>query len=280
VRLAVSNIAWPREHDTAVADVLREFGVTGIEVAPTKVWGDPRAATDAEVDAYRRRWEARGVRIVAAQALLFGRPELTLFDSLDVRRRTLDHLAAVVRVCGRAGAGSLVFGSPKNRRAGHLPRERAWDIAIGFFRELATIAADHGTAIVMEANPPEYGADFVTTAAEAVELVRAVDHPGFRLHLDTACMTLAGDAIAATFDAAYPLLRHFHASEPNLGPPGSSGRVDHRAFAAELAAHGYAGWVSLEMREPEPFTLDGMAAAVRWLTRTYSPEPGAGDGPE
>jgi len=38
MKLAVSNIAWPREQDAAVADLLREHGVRGIEVAPTKVW--------------------------------------------------------------------------------------------------------------------------------------------------------------------------------------------------------------------------------------------------
>ena len=41
---------------------------------------------------------------------------------------------------------------------------------------------------------PRVGADFVTHAAEALELVRAVAHPGLALHLDTACMMLAGDS--------------------------------------------------------------------------------------
>lgn len=277
MRLAVSNIAWPREQDTAVADLLREYGIAGIEIAPTKVWGNPIAARDDAIDSYRDWWESRGIRIVAAQSLLFGRPELTLFDSREVRQHTFNHLSAIIRVCARAGAESLVFGSPKNRRVGNVPRAQAWDIAVGFFRGLAAVAESHGTAIVMEANPREYGADFVTTAAEAVELVNAVDHPGFRLHLDTACMTLAGDPITKTFDAAFPLLRHFHASEPNLAAPGGSGRVDHRSFAAQLATRGYAGWVSLEMREPEPFTLDGLAGALRWLKRCYGAGTRAGD---
>ena len=37
MKLAVSNIAWPREQDAAVADLLAGLGVTGIEVAPTKI---------------------------------------------------------------------------------------------------------------------------------------------------------------------------------------------------------------------------------------------------
>lgn len=269
MRLAVSNIAWPREQDPAVGRVLAEYGVTGVEVAPTKAFPDPLAASDAEIEAYPRVWEDRGLPIVAAQALLFGRPELTIFESADIRQRTLDYLRSIVQLCARLGAKALVFGSPKNRRVGSIPPAEARTIAVGFFRELADAAADADTTIVLEANPPEYGADFVTTAADAVDLVRAVDHPGFRLHLDTACMTLAGDPVRETFAAGFDLVHHFHVSEPNLAPPGSSGRLDHAAFAAELTDRGYSGWVSLEMREPTPFDLADFAASVRWFVEHY-----------
>ena len=269
MKLAVSNIAWPTEQDAAVADVLCDLGVTGVEVAPTKVWPRPPEATDAEIDAYRRFWNDRGIAIVAAQSLLFGRPDLTLFDSDDTRRKTLDYLTGIIKLCARLGAGPLVFGSPKNRRVGSMPRLRAWTEAVSFFRRLADIAGAADTTIVLEANPLEYGADFITRAAEAIDLVRAVNHAGFRLHQDTGCMTLANDPIRETFDAGFPWLRHFHVSEPDLDPPGTSARVDHAAFAAELADRGYAGWVSLEMREPTPFTLDRFAASVRWFARRY-----------
>ena len=269
MRLAVSNIAWPHADDAAVADRLRELGVAGVEVAPTKVWPDPPAAADADVDACRRFWNDRGIEVVAAQALLFGRPELTLFESADRTDATLAYLAGIVRVCARLGAGSLVFGSPKNRRTNGLPAEAVRAVAVDFFGRLADLAHAAGTAVVLEANPPDYGADFVTNAAEAVALVRAVNHPGLRLHLDTGCMTLANDPIGPTFDAGFGLLRHFHVSEPNLDPPEASGRVDHGAFAAELKARGYAGWVSLEMREPTPFAPDRLAAAVRFVRDTY-----------
>ena len=269
MKLAVSNIAWPQEQDAAVADLLAGLGVTGIEVAPTKVWPQPLAATDAEVDAYRRFWNDRGIEIIAAQALLFGKPELTLFDSPETRARTLDYLTGIVRLCSRLGAGALVFGSPKNRRVGNGSPHKARQVAAEFFDRLAGVAEDAGTAVVLEANPPEYGADFVTRAAEAVELVKAVNHAGFRLHLDTGCMTLANDPIGETFDAGFPLLRHFHVSEPNLDPPGTSGKVDHPAFAAELRRRGYSHRVSLEMREPKPFTPDRLAESVRWVKRVY-----------
>jgi len=269
VKLAVSNIAWPRDQDAAVADILNEHGVAGVEVAPTKVWPQPLAATTAEIAAYRQSWADRGISIVAAQALLFGKPELTIFESAATRAATLEYLAGIVRLCAELGAGSLVFGSPKNRRVGSLLADEAGRIAVEFFTRLGASAANAGTCIVMEANPQAYGTDFVTRAAEAIELVERVNHPGFRLHLDTGCMTLAGDSLADTFARGGRWLNHFHVSEPNLDPPGSSGTVDHAAFASALRASAYPGWVSLEMREPQPFDLTAFANSVRWFKSQY-----------
>ncbi|MGL6096385.1 MAG: sugar phosphate isomerase/epimerase family protein, partial [Fimbriiglobus sp.] len=252
MNIAVSNIAWPADRDDTVAARLVALGATGVEVAPGKLFPSPVDATDAEIDARRREWEGCGLPVVAAQALLFGKPELTLFASAEIRARTLKYLVGIARVCGRLGARALVFGAPKNRLTGGRDRTAVFAEAVEFFGKLAAAAADAGTAVVMEANPPEYGADFATRAADALELVRAVDHPGFRLHLDSACMALAGDDPTAAVSAAGAALAHVHASEPNLAPVGG-GSVDHAAFAAALRAGAYGGWVSVEMRQPEPY---------------------------
>lgn len=270
MKFAVSNIAWPREQDEAVAEALNRHGIAGIEIAPTKLFPMPLAARGDEIEAAREWWSRRGIAIVAAQALLFGKPELTLFDSTEVRQAALDYLAGIVMLCSGLGAGPLVFGSPKNRRIGSLPKDEADRIAIEFFTQLGTAASQFKTCIVLEANPPAYGADYITRAAEAMELVERVNHPGFRLHLDTGCMTLAADPIRESFDRAKPVLRHCHVSAPNLDPPNTSGAVDHAAFAAELRRIGYTGWVSLEMREPRPFSLEAFGDSLRWFTEQYS----------
>lgn len=268
MKLAISNIAWPAERDAEVADLLAELQVTAIEVAPTKIHSDPTAATDRELDAYRAFWNERGIAIVAAQALLFGKPELTLFDDAAVRDKTLAYLKEIVRVCGRLGCRALVFGSPKNRRVGSLAPATAWNAAVEFFGRLGEAAFACDTTIVMEANPTEYGADFITRADEAAALVAAVDHPGFRLHLDSACMTMAGDEPERMIPQFAPLPAHYHISEPQLAPIGSGG-VEHARFAAALRAIGYAGWASIEMRQVEPFQLGDLRRAIEQARREY-----------
>lgn len=247
MKLAVSNIAWPAGADAEAADILSRHGATGVELAPGKVWPTPTEATDAEILAVRRWWQDRGFRVVAFQALVFGQPDLLLFGDPAVRDRFADYLSKIVQLAAKTGAGPLVFGSPKNRAVGILPRDEAWPVAVEFFRRLGAVAADHGTVIGLEHVPPAYGCDFATTVAEAAELVKAVDSPGFGLHLDSGGMAMTGGGVGDAGDVR-PV--HFHISEPNIQPIGSVPSVPHGEYAAGLRQTGYDGWYSIEVREP------------------------------
>jgi sugar phosphate isomerase/epimerase len=268
VKLAISNIAWPLDQDRAVAELLARHGVGAIEVAPTKIWRQPLEASRQVLAEYRGFWNQRGIEIVAAQSLLFGRPELMLFDDARTRAQTLAYLRQMVQLCAQLGCQSLVFGSPKNRRIGSQPPAAAWPIAVDFFRSLGETATAEGTCLVLEANPPSYGADFIVRAKEAVELVRAVDRPGFGLHLDSACMAMVDDPIAEVLADAAALLKHFHVSQRELAPVGD-GTFDHRPFAQALRDHKYTGWISIEMRESAPFSVENLAAALEYTRAVF-----------
>lgn len=249
MKLAISNIAWEPRDDELVAALMREHGVDGVEIAPTVCWPSPLEVSRGELQEYRRFWNSRGIEIVAMQALLYGRSDLTIFGSEEKRRETLAHLAGMARLGACLGAGRLVFGSPKNRLVGDLPREAAQDIARAFFEEAGRAASDEGVVLCIEPNPQVYGCDFVTNARQGLELVAAVGSPGFGLHLDAAGMTLAGDPLVSTLEDCSAALCHFHASEPQLGPLGEGG-VDHATLARTLSRLGYAQRVSVEMRRP------------------------------
>lgn len=268
MKLAVSNIAWPADHDIEVADLLQSSVVEGIEVAPTRIWPAPLDASPSEVKAHRGWWEERGLPIIAAQALLFGQPELTVFESGEIRRRTIAYLEGIIEVCADLGAKVLVFGSPKNRRVGALSSETVEGIAVDFFGRLGEAASRAGAALVMEANPPAYGADYITSASAALDLVRKVNHPGFRLHLDSGCMTMSRDPVEEILGGAADVLSHFHISEPHLAPIGEGG-VDHEFFGRLLNGSAYDRWVSIEMRLTEPFNIGDIERAVSTAEAAY-----------
>ena len=63
-------------------------------------------------------------------------------------------------------------------------------------------------------------------------------------------LTLAanGETGRAPFANVRGRLEHFHADEPGLAAPGSSGQIDHADLRRHLAAISYTGWVSLVQR--------------------------------
>ena len=247
MKLAVSNIAWTADEEPAVAQALQELGVRYVEIAPTKIWDDPLNVTDAQIQAYKDFWAKHDIEIVAFQSMLFGRLDLTIFDDEKTRLQTSEYLKKFIELAGRLGAQVLVFGSPKNRQVKNLSPTDTWRTAKTFFSGLGDAAVESQTNFCIEPNAEAYECNFITTAADGLKLVEEVDNPGFELHLDTACMTLAGDDLKSSITNARNHLRHFHISAPFLQPIEEK-EVDHQTAADTLRQIDYQHFVSIEMR--------------------------------
>jgi D-psicose/D-tagatose/L-ribulose 3-epimerase len=270
VKLAVSNIAWPAAADEEAVKTLRHACIRGIEIAPTRLWPEWTGASLPAAEAARAQYAAMGLSVAALQAILFGKPEYKLFGARAEREGLANHLRFCAEMAAALGARSLVFGAPKNRELCGLSLDTAFQAACECFAAVAPDYERHGVCLCLEANPTQYGCQFLTDSAQAASVVRAVDSPGLRLHLDTACMYLAGEDLPAAIRSNLDLVSHFHVSEPFLASMDAPA-IDHALVAGTLRELKYAGWVSLEMREaaePGP----ALRRAVDFLARTYGGE--------
>lgn len=236
------------------------------------VWPGWEGAEPAAARDLRERLAARGLAVPALQAILFARPDLHVFGDAASRDGLVAHVARVARLAAALGAKAMVFGSPRNRLRGAMAAEAAMAAAVPVFRAMGAACHDAGTSLAIEANPVEYGGDFLTRWSDAAELVARVDHPGIVLHLDTACTALAGDDPVAAVAACASGIGHFHVSAPQLGPVDGGNDIAHPAIAAALRAGGYGGWVSIEMRRTAT-PLDSVRAAAEFVARCYGDAP-------
>lgn len=266
MRLAVTNLAWPSGEDNTAARILHGGAVEGVELALTRYWTDPAAVSAAEVEELRCRWTNQGFKVVALQSLLFGRPELQLFD--DSRRTALlEHLLSLGTIAARLGAPVLVFGSPKQRQRGALTEQAALIWATAFFRDLAERLPEE-VAIGIESNPEFYGCDFLTTPADVCAFASLLNLPAVRLHLDLACTSLAGqDPVSAARDYGTAAI-HVHASEPELRPLRRPTVIDHDAAAAALRVARYQHFVSAEVLAREDWQ-SALVDTVASLSAAY-----------
>jgi len=260
LRFAFSNIAWTPHDDAEVFSLLRRQGIEGIEVAPTAVWGSWEAMTVPKAKAYRQFLAEQGFEVPALQAILYGRPQARLFEEHG-EAVLLDHFAQVASIASALEARVAVLGAPSQRDRGERSWAQALEHASGALRKAAVLFHDQGCCLCIEPNPRRYGCNFVNTAAEGMELVAAVNHPGLRLHLDAAGMYLEKEDLAAVLPAALPVLRHFHLSEPDLGDFRQPA-VPHAENLRCLSEAGYAGWCSFEMRRPSLTLADAGPWAV------------------
>ncbi len=267
IRLAVSNLAWPTESDSHAFAALAAMGVHGIEVAPTRLgsWDD---LTPLRLESYRRTLEDSGLVVSSLQAILFGTTDLSLLGSPKSFDALLAHMRRVTGIATALGAGVLVFGSPRNRLRGDMPADAAWSLARDRWRELGEVVAAAGVVIGIEPVPPFYGGDFLTRWADVLRMVQETDHPGIRVHLDTGCVALGGDAIQDAVTEAKPWLAHFHAAQPALASFAEP-EPNHADAAAALTAAGYDGWIAIEMREQPDDPLGATATAVRAVQAIY-----------
>lgn len=271
MHLSFSHIAWPPELESESLKFLKTLGLDEIEVAPLRAFGNPLTAVENEVRDRAACYREQGFQIGSFQALLFGSEGLELFGSCDSRKRMKEFLIAVGRVAGWAGAGPMVFGSPKNRLRGELSHAEAIRQASELFREVGDACAEAGSCLVIEANPEAYGADFCTRLDQAAELVLATGSPGFGLHVDAGGMALSGEEFEPALRAAAGLIRHVHASQPNLVSFNDPHPV-HARIAKVLHEIHYAGRISIEMRAQDD-GLGSVKQAVDVVSSIYGQIP-------
>jgi D-psicose/D-tagatose/L-ribulose 3-epimerase len=265
-RLSISNLAWPDTPVESIAPLLRAAGMDGVELAPTAIWPEAPDVPSTVVRAYADRLRDHGLAVSGIQSLLYGHPELQLFD-----RETWPSLRAhLIRMFGLAhelDAHVAVFGSPRNRTRGELDSRDADEMCREFLADLIPELSGSAVILTLEPNAPAYGADYLTRYTDVVTMSDAISSPWIQPQVDTGCMTMVGEDPAAAIRTRKPA--HVHISAPDLLPP--PGPLDHSAVDRALDVTGYDGWLVLEMMRTTPNPLETAIDATRWLTDTYGP---------
>lgn len=254
MKLSFSNIAWDAEKDLFMYAKLKGLGYSALEIAPTRILQiDPYENPEAA-----RQWasglkESYGLGISSMQSIWYGRKEL-LFGSEEERGSLLTYTKKAIDFAAVIGCNNLVLGCPENRVL--LENSRLSD-GVNFFRAVGDYAAEKGTVIGMEANPPIYNTNYINTTKGAIELIQAVASPGFKLNLDVGTMICNGEEVAL-LEESMEMIHHVHISEPGLKP--LQRRKLHRELGYLLKTSGYKGFVSVEMGFQKDFSFVEEAA--------------------
>ena len=261
MRLSVSNLAWPGGEEDRARCLLSQYKFTGIELAPTKVFPERPYAHLIEARALAADLGRRGLCVPSLQSIWYGRGE-RLFGTEEEREALFRYTVAAMDFAVAVGAKNLVFGSPRNRR---LPEDAtlAETVGVPFFVRLAREAEWRGVRLGLEANPKIYGTNYLTHTEEVFALAERVASLGLGVNLDLGTMLVNGE-LAALLHGRGKWISHVHLSEPQLAP--IVPHALHREVAAALREEGYAGWVSVEMKQT---TLDELARVLSYVREVF-----------
>jgi sugar phosphate isomerase/epimerase len=171
---------------------------------------------------------------------------------LSVRRATGNYLASLAEVTRDLGGLLMVLGSPKQRNL--LPGvtyHQAVDYAIEVFEQVLPVLDAMNVDLCLEPLAPN-DTNFINTCDEAMEIIRRVDHPHLRLHMDVKAQSSEPSAMVPELIARHASQAgHFHAQDVNLRGPGM-GEVDFAPIIGALVESGYDRWVSVEVFDFSP----------------------------
>lgn len=257
------NLDW-----AAQCRLIADAGYGGIEVAPFTISTDLAAVPSSVFASMRTEAVGNGLEIVGIHWMLAKTTGLYL-TSPDpaIRRKTTEYLRLLARVCGQLGGTVMVFGSPQQRNLlpGVTP-EQAMEYAVEVFQAACPAFASEGVVLCLEPLTKKE-TDFINTCAEAMDIIRRVDHPSLMLHQDVKAMLGAeSDQIPDLIHRHKYFCKHFHVNDSNLLGPGM-GETDFHPILKALIESRYQGWVSVEVFDYQPGAQHIAVQSIDYMRR-------------
>lgn len=258
MKFALCNEMFQDRPMAEVCATAKRLGYDGIEIAPFTL------APSAELVATQQRKQVRqiikdhGLETVGLHWLLLGPAGLHITTTDNKTwQKTKDYFSTLLDLCSDLGGRVMVLGSPKQRSIteGQTP-QGAWKRAVDLLAGILDKARKLGVTVCIEPLSPAE-TNFINTAAEGMRMVRQINHPNFKIHLDVKAMCSEPTPVADVVRSVRAEdIGHFHVNDPNLYGPGM-GDVDYGPIAKAIKDIGYDKWLSVEVfkYDPDPQTI-------------------------
>jgi sugar phosphate isomerase/epimerase len=242
---------------------LRQLGYDGVELMT-------RDPDQLDSESIRHSLDSNHLKLAGlCSGHVYGEDGLGLVGpDQEVCRQAMKRLMRFVDFAAGFGRGTLV-NIGRSRGPGFAKdRVGTLEKMAAAFRELAEYAASGGVCLVLEPiNVLQ--ASFIHTSQDGIQMVQQVNHPNFRLMLDTYHMNIEDVDIYASFRQATPYLSFVHLADNNRHWPGSA-HLDFEKIVTVLQEINYDGFVSLEIL-PWPDPDEAARASIESLRRYINP---------
>ncbi len=248
--LVILSLAHPAGQDHRVQvgfctglkgiDAAKAAGFEYVELATSEI----AALSDTDYEAAVARVAQLGLPTPVANLFL---PATLKVTGPDVNRdEQTRYVRRAFERLSRIGIHLVVFGSGGARRVPDgFGKDEAFAQLVDFSRRAAVEAKGHDITIAIEPLRRQE-TNIINSAAEGLDLVKAVNHPNFELMIDFYHLASEGEDPAVVLRAPEHI-RHLHMANPRGRVfPLAWDEFDYAPFFANLRAIGYSGRISVE----------------------------------
>ncbi|MCX7047517.1 MAG: sugar phosphate isomerase/epimerase [Candidatus Sumerlaeota bacterium] len=259
MKFALCNEMFENRTIAQICPIAAKLGYQGLELAPYTLAATAKDVTAAQRAEIRKAIQDSGLQTVGLHWLLAkttGYHITTLNDA--VFKQTKDYFNVLIDLCHDLNGSVMVIGSPKQRSlADGQTYQGAWKRSVELFRGACDKAKAAGITLCIEPLA-KIETDFINTVAEGVKMMREINHPAFKVHLDVKAMSCEGKPSIPEIIRSVKAedIGHFHVNDPNLYGPGM-GDVDYGPIATAIKEVGWNKWLSVEVfkYDPDPETI-------------------------
>ena len=265
MKIGVNTWVWTSPFSTKDFPLIPKVKQMGFDVLEIAL-DDPSII---DVKMLRKLAEANGLSLTICGA--FGPTRDISNEDPAIRKNGADYIRDSIRFA--EAAGSRLFSGPvysavgKTRLIPEAQKKQEWAWCVDNLRELAKVADGAGVTIGVEPLN-RFESDMINLVDQAVELVRDVGSPTYKIHIDTFHGNIEEKSIpAAIRKLGKGMLCHFHACENDRGIPGS-GHQDWNGIRDALREVEYDGAAVIESFTPGAVEIAKAASIWRPLARS------------
>ena len=264
MKFGVNTFIWTANFGRADLPLLPRIKAAGFDGVEVSLFV-PTEFAKADI---RRGLAENGLECTVCSVLTGGLNIIS--EDASVRARSRKHMADCVAAVAEVGA--KILAGPLYSPVGYLPGRRRtedeWKWAVECYQELGPVLARHDVTIAIEPLN-RFETYFLNTAADAVRLCDAIDHPNVGILFDTFHANIEEKDIARAYRTVGRHLKHVHTCENDRGTPGT-GHVEWAAVFQALRDLRYDGWLTIESFG---FALGELSAAASiWRDIEATPE--------
>lgn len=241
----------------------KEWGFETVEIAVE----DPKHIDPAHV---KRQLDKAGL-VCGSICGCFG-PDRDLRGTPAQQKNSLKYMKTVLDQMVTLDCPSLVGPVYSSvGRADAVPAveyRQQWKTVVKNLKELCRYAEERGKQICLEPLN-RFETDFINTCDQALKMIKDVNSPALKLHLDTFHMNIEEKNQARAIEKANGHLGHFHACGSDRGTPGGD-HIDWPGIAAALKRIHYQGDVVIESFTTDVKVIARAAAIWRRIEPTQN----------